>query len=122
MPDQLPAGPALDAMVAEMMGWHVSESGHAWLDKNGKQMGLVSSGHWGLRAFHPSTSIAAAWEVVGWMRGKGWNVLITLPKEDTRGECRFHRRKAPSICVDEADTLQLAICHAALAAKGADDG
>lgn len=113
MPNNEPAGPALDAAIAELMGLD------AKLFDDGGCRACRARGYW--PRFEPSTDISAAWEVVEWLRANGWNVLITLDSDDTGGECRFHRRKAPGIFVAKAPTAPLAICHAALAAKGADD-
>ena len=67
-PDDMPAGPELDRLVAEqVMGWTPA------LAANGKDIGLFNTGRpnvgnddhqrW-LFSFTPSTNIAHAWEVV----------------------------------------------------------
>ena len=121
--DELPAGPELDALVAEkVMGWYSNEL--VWCDKGGSVGYWVSDevrfregGHW--PAFHPSTDIKAAWEVVENLKslsGIGGWFSIEVPSGDIvragfqshlghAGEWR-HRSNATS--------APLAICRAAL--------
>lgn len=69
--DALKPGTEMDALVAEkVMGWKIAvvESflpgiyHKGWADKNGKKVAEISK-------FHPSTSIADAWEVMEKVRG-----------------------------------------------------
>lgn len=81
------AGRELDALVAEkVMGWR-------WLDLNHdinkgpivKTPGWYGQGQSAVRTeFHPSTSIADAWEVVARLAetGYGFDVLIRPPQYD----------------------------------------
>lgn len=102
MSDQMPAGPELDAIIAEkVMGWKRvpgTESG-AWMDP------CTNDGRMG--SWSPSTDIAAAWEVVEKLKlsliptNKGWIVS------------QHHLFEGP---FGEDETAPLAICRAALAA------
>ena len=117
--DTLPAGPELDALIAEkVMGWE-------WNIRNGQ----CYAEHWCSNAadcwpeWSPSTDITAAWEVVeklrNWPNGHYWLSLSQIA--GVRGEWRsgfsyggMAVNHSPKFVV--ADTAPLAICRAALKA------
>ena len=138
----LPAGPALDALVAERV------LGHRWPADRCRVCGftLAASRAQGCvpdncsqrpvpprRADDPprySTDIAAAWPVVEHMRAAGWHPLIGYCDGDhdrPMPEVQFvHDSGAPAGFVNcdtnRCDTMPHAICVAALMAKlGLDD-
>mgnify|MGYP001199937778 CR=1 FL=1 len=129
------AGRELDALIAEkVMGWSSQADGLYWdtgnhrtrlvlgsiIAKKRKEMGLENAQDF---VFAPSTNIADAWEVVrkmgmvliensGEAFGKldEWNVQFV--GHDKEGE--------PHWVSESAETVELAICLAALKAKGGD--
>lgn len=110
--DQMPAGREMDALVAEkVMGWtpSLSSQGIMWLNKDGEY-------ERGEHTFHPSTDIAAAWEVVERLEAIGV-LLWKLGREDHMPNwyVSVGRNFQPGVSAEER-TAPLAICRAALKA------
>lgn len=122
--DEMQAGREMDALVAErVMGWDRDVMGclgapkgakeydtqcHSWIgawDENGNPNFLP----------HYSTDIAAAWQVVEWM--KDWN--FTLDWLGSDWQAMFQTEDDGEFFVN-ADTALLAICRAALKALEVD--
>jgi hypothetical protein len=113
----------IDALVAEkVMGWRVHHRNTAWWVKAEEENSAVSRPIAFVGTWAPSEDIADAWEVVEKMRGSvhdisvGWHdnkytAVITVVI-DTK--CGFDQFQA------SADTAPMAICLAALKAKGVD--
>ena len=124
------AGRELDALIAEkVMGWSSQADGLYWdtgnhrtrlvlgsiIAKKRKEMGLENAQDF---VFAPSTNIADAWEVVEKFvtadHRDGYDVQLSA-RSDGWMCCIF-----PYEPVEGADTAPLAICLAALKAKGGD--
>ena len=129
------AGRELDALIAEkVMGWSSQADGLYWdagnhrtrlvlgsiIAKKRDEMGLENAHGF---VFAPSTNIADAWEVVRKMgmvliensweafgQADEWNVQFV--GHDKEGE--------PHWVSESAETVEIAICLAALKAKGGD--
>jgi Phage ABA sandwich domain len=123
------AGRALDALVAErVMGWTDIRNDHyVLLDPAGVWMGRApQSQPWdspqdkdrGISLVpHYSTDIAAAWLLVECLRDEGWLLSIT-PDEPGGGWAVQYKPKERNLHGwERADTVPLAICRAALAAR-----
>lgn len=113
--DEMPAGPEIDRLVAELMGWTEKP------DKNGERyiadgIAVLFCERDGYVRFQPSTNIAHAMEVVEhmptgfmmWDQGGCWSV------EYDAGRADGFRDVGRTV----AETLPLAICRAALKAVG----
>jgi len=121
------AGVELDALVAEkVMGWRKRYPNDPqlvwyWADATG----LFERAK---QTWRPSTSIAAAWDVVERMRQLGWTVsLLNRNRKEDQTEfwyCDFRPHTAivpqDSLWVDHIPTAPYAICLAALRVVGAD--
>jgi len=109
----LPAGRELDALVAErVMGWHRRK-------RNGVEVWVVTTDTFDppvtypVECWNPSTSIAAAWEVV-----EKQDDCLHLKQHGEKGmwEAYFCHNYCEADYLGEADTAPLAICRAALKA------
>lgn len=114
-PEALPAGRELDALVAEkVMGWRRVDD-HLWEDADRR---LRSTAPWSSWAFHPSTDIAAAWQVVEKIY-PGMDLTFGRAKRDD-GTVVWWIICAPEddaeVIEIEAELFPLAIARAALAA------
>jgi hypothetical protein len=106
--DTLSAGRELDALVAEkVMGWTIYDDGI--MDQGAK--GRTWASEW-----HPSTDIAAAWEVVEKVQ-QATGCSAVVQKHARAYECWFIGSGQKE--TQWADTAPLAICRAALKAVGA---
>lgn len=128
MPNELPAGPELDRLIAEkVMGWtwHDDESlrlGGLWVNESGvgAEPPSVSDQEYMPSTWQPSTSIAHAWEVVERMEPQ----LRIQPGGHTpyyaimRSQGGYVAGYWTDInwMTSPADTAPLAICRAALQA------
>jgi hypothetical protein len=124
------AGRELDALVAEkVMGWTVDPIYRMYTGSVVRH----AAGHNLETRFNPSTDITAAWEVVEKMRALGLWVEINLGYEfdgpsidciigeyGAAGGIIEGLRHGEKQWSEEADTAPLAICLAALKAKGVD--
>ena len=120
-------GRELDALVAEkVMGWTrgtISTYGGlmpAWIDATGRaHPPNATSGGW-----LPSVDIRAAWEVVEKMQADGWMWQVEYDYEELMAG--FYRGRDAEGDLDShfvvSTTAPLAICLAALEAKGATKG
>jgi hypothetical protein len=133
----MPAGDEMDRAVAELvMRWHYREVELAggidifgdWREPGVSRGFVKSADKFFPRAFHPSTNIAHAWEVVekiaGTVRG-GRDVEVVVeamgPQHGTMARVHLvddEARGATEIAAASADTAPLAICRAALMAVG----
>jgi hypothetical protein len=59
--DECPAGPAIDAAVAEALGWH--EDTGWWMDKDNEIQEAACIGCNSKSTWSPSTDITEAWEL-----------------------------------------------------------
>lgn len=118
------AGRELDALVAEkVMGWSSQADGLYWdagnhrtrlvlgsiIAKKRDEMGLENAHGF---VFAPSTNIADAWEVVE--KADLWSLYGSIGDGPYRACIQFEDREG----LMTADTAPLAICLAALKAKG----
>ena len=114
------AGRDMDALVAEkVMGWNNIEGGHGHPTESGPfvDCGCLSHAYQKQEIPHYSTDIAAAWEVVEKMMDEGEYTSL----ECYGGRYCFHihlTADTDDIHIEVAETAPLAICSAALAAKG----
>ena len=119
--DEMPAGPEMDALMAEAMGWK-QLSRRLWHDTNGHERwidGNMSFIHQQPR-WSPSTDIAAAWEAVKHFHKKGY--ISSLRFEDDRhsawfalpGDFTSNLYASMPLPVGEAGSAPLAICRACL--------
>ena len=112
--DTLSAGREMDALVAEkVMGWSPLNRTEHHLSWNVPE-GIRTWEETSYGSFKPSTSIAAAWEVVEKLRKE------EIPIEITSGffgpySCRIASNHG-WLAMVQADTAPLAICRAALKA------
>ena len=117
MPDTtLPAGGALDALVAErVMGHTMARHVHPALRRDGAAHVLV---HEGVAAPCPrySTDLVAAWLVVDRMRADGLRPVL-MPDWGQQWQVIVYRRSEYVAESEWCDTVPLAICRAALAAR-----
>jgi hypothetical protein len=122
--DEAPAGSAMDAAVAEVLGWLPYECDAIWYwkdmsDDDFPYYNYVAYSHnvhsyelEDVKVWSPSTDIAAAWELlegftaqIATLSGGMWGVILgTHPMEPTRSV--------------KAETAPLAICRAFLRASG----
>ena len=120
------AGRELDTLVAEkVMGWEATADGLYWdarqkrtrlvlgsaIAKKREEMGIENGPGF---VFAPSTDIAAAWEVVE--KADLWSLYGSIGDGPYRACIQFEDREG----LMTADTAPLAICLAALKAKGGD--
>jgi hypothetical protein len=118
----------LDVQVVEALGWtEVSiisggRDGYVVSDVRGK----MPDGRYGY-APHFSTDIAAAWELVEWMRREGWNItfqirdaVISWPSFRISGY--LVQPGGIKHISNEGHTAPEAICRAFLAAVGDNSG
>ena len=118
------AGRELDTLVAEkVMGWEATADGLYWdarqkrtrlvlgsaIAKKREEMGIENGPGF---VFAPSTDIAAAWEVVE--KADLWSLYGSIGDGPYRACIQFEDREG----LMTADTAPLAICLAALKAKG----
>ena len=118
------AGRELDALIAEkVMGWEATADGLYWdarqkrtrlvlgsaIAKKREEMGIENGPGF---VFAPSTDIAAAWEVVE--KADLWSLYGSIGDGPYRACIQFEDREG----LMTADTAPLAICLAALKAKG----
>lgn len=122
----LPAGPELDALVAErVLGWTrlhqdvddcsfyglaPDEAEHA--KKWNREAVLFECNTW-------SADRGAAWEVVEAMEARGYHLQLTdewMSYPRWRAEFRSLATTRPGYTLEKADTAPLAVCRAALAA------
>ena len=115
--DECPAGPALDATVAEALGLKTK-----WFEYADSKMrlclvGKTASGNVDWRSIPAySTDIAAAWGL--------WDADMTIHRQD--GQCHCILSPEYGLCMElllskasaVADTAPLAICRAFLKANG----
>ena len=115
-------GPELDAIVASIvLGWKENPPGVrglGWLTHEGKFVGLTCVPRF-------STDIGAAWVLVEWLKAKGWSFDLSWEdwNEKAGGPDEFAWGCAFSFYTNDsadykyyfyqADTAELAICHAA---------
>lgn len=109
----LPAGPALDELIAErVMGW-TRRDGPVFSHESRWQAPGVKGWDW-LPEY--STDIAAAWQVVEKLRAGCIHMRLTLSNhEDGRYTCTFDK-PMNEIYHAAADAAPLAVCRAALLA------
>jgi len=119
--EDMKAGRELDALVAEkVMGWKKVKwlGDYDWRDKDGEQPYTV-------RAWNPSTDIAAAWQVVEKIQerqGRDRFIIYLSSYWGTNSwvyKCEFIMETVNKSVDGFADTAPLAICLAALRAVGA---
>ncbi len=130
----------LDALVAEkVMGWqvltpdeteHLEEVNDCMVVVHPNPYGVMryvekSYNYYGYVEWHPSTDIAAAWQVVERMRELGWfssHTDLTIDSGQEWWSWHFTDIKPPGSTTVKAQghTAPHAICLAALAAVGAD--
>lgn len=110
-----------DAVVAErVMGWHPCLGGCCWLGEDGNR----TAGRLQYQSFNPTTSIAAAWQVVEKHANGVWNWrIIQNDSTEPYRQWFVEVRLGYSTSYDKAfpvwaATAPLAICIAALKAKG----
>lgn len=107
----LPAGPALDLLMAECMGL---KCGHLHGDPDGPIVARLRPDapaeydRW--RRFSPSSEIADAWEVVEHLRHGDCRWGFTLDSSSEKWTAIFYDQK----CVGESTSAPHAICLAAL--------
>ena len=114
------AGRHLDCLIAEhALGW-----GNIDLDGCGiDYYGISPNGYWRHCVPHYSTSIVGAWKVVDYLSAQGWRVSISQ-SEKRKWRCSFYmmlpnKRNSELSGGAWADTVEEAICHAALDAMDA---
>lgn len=130
----LPAGPELDALIAErVLGWvyHPQDADTRRRADGTWRMGPPPYGGFWLVPPHPSlelewevapcsTNPAAAWLVVEAMEARGWVPCLKRNIERVEWEATFwatpENPAMPRAVRIQADTAPLAICRAALAA------
>lgn len=106
-------GSELDALIAEkVMGWKDPE-GISLALRDGRVVNTMDGVSWS-----PSTDIAAAWEVVGRVRERGFEVYV-LGNPKTPWGCRIWDGNQEMGFVRSAESAPHAICLAALKAVGA---
>lgn len=116
--DTLPAGPELDAILAErVLGWSLDDC-----RTTGRPKGLHPFEHYAV--MKSSADPYAAWLVVEAMEARGLTLLLdgreTYP--DGSGKRLWHASfwRGTNMCGTGNDTAPLAICRAALAALEAE--
>lgn len=126
-PNKMKPGPELDGLVAEeVMEWILTRGvwdfelhgyPNEWRSRDGNLMAMETDGlgH-GPPAFHPSTDIAAAWEVMKKLKEE----RIYLGVWPTPGGWDVERWDRRVRWTGNAPTAPLAICLAALAAVRAE--
>jgi hypothetical protein len=143
--EEMEAGPELNALVAEVMGWRqfdfqglestIGTKPDTWYDPD--HLGRCWKGspfRIGDRYDHlfvpwaPSTNIAAAWQVVEKLYSEGWTINVGSLAAHPRGwRCTLTQMHAddfykhPQTWEANADTVCLAICRAALLAVGVEE-
>ena len=103
--DKMPAGPELDDLLAERLGWRVigyCGDRAIWEDEDGNN---VWNG-----PFRPSTGWAAAGEVQSHLSGTG--LRMCLIEFEHFWQCAFHGIGSRGMW-GKADAAKLAICRAA---------
>jgi len=113
------AGRELDALVAERRGWPVEwHDGIPWF-KGDRLFSLGEDRSDLSKNWSPSTSIAAAWDLVERLANSGWTVYLTRT-DKCHVSLRPEHEPPPVSCVIRpegiADTAPLAICLAFLKA------
>lgn len=109
--DEAPAGPAMDAAVAEVLGWR-QLSYRLWHDRDGRERWIDNKdGTWS-----PSTGIAAAWELFKKLRERQPPVTFQLDGWDHHWVCWVDKEGINRWA--KAQTASLAICRAFLKANG----
>lgn len=121
--DEHKPGPELDAVMAEMMGWHrgaLQSDNSYWFTKGPPKPGYNP----GFPCPLFSTDIAAAWKVVEWLFKH--NYAVSLMGSGRKWICQLNERvalanicfgalrNAPKSARAMADTAPLAICLAAM--------
>jgi hypothetical protein len=123
--DELPAGPELDRLVAEMvMGWQWGKNRidagmdafGDWREAHEVEGPIRNPGGYFVRHWSPSTDIAHAWEVVERMSELG-NPLRHLSDGRSRIGYFFARFGDSTEGNWPAETAPLAICRAAIVAQ-----
>ncbi len=130
--DDLPAGPEIDALVAErVMGWMLLSSGHGrtslpevYFDPKNREKCWRENGKRRWQAWCPSEDVAAAFEVFEELRQSGdWCCLViasdysylwTVRLTPDMADCGMGPHE-PTI-VTEDESAPLCICRAALLA------
>lgn len=114
----------IDALVAEhIMGWPTIDShtclsvpwkaGHKGFIHDGRPQSYGPVGFVGAKPWSPSTNIAAAWEIMEKMKAEDcYAEVSTLPDGQWYAQVSYVDK--------QSDSPTLAICLAALAAKGID--
>lgn len=114
---ELPAGPELDAAIAEqVMGWTKSKEFWGFHRGYGRPSLPIWEPKCRCEDWTPSTDIAAAWAVVERVNALGFTVKVM--RENCAGVRYDCTTDTPlgDLCVNvTADTAPLAICRAALA-------
>lgn len=135
--DDLPAGPRLDALVAEkVMGWEQKVIRWNWVDLGKEEAhidGVCDGVCWtrpdgipipeaGLPPY--STDIKAAMEAISKLNEQGWNSVLIGPRHLKGPNFRlgwhvsFHKIESWGNSKSVGADLPLAICRAAIKAKG----
>ena len=111
--DECPAGPAMDAAVAEALGWH-------WHDGRG----TAGPSYWEtadgdtayIWDFEPSTDIVAAWELIENLKKRRPMVTIQLDGWGSTWICWVDNNNMNQW--EKGETAPLTICRAFLKANG----
>jgi hypothetical protein len=120
--DAMPAGREMDALVAErVMGWvrHPDSMYRHWCERQPdgtlRFLDQCEPLHT-VRPWHPSTDIAAAWEVVEKLRGESFPWEFSLGWRHIEPFVSFGRtaNQKDEIGFSHGETAPLAICRAAL--------
>lgn len=115
---QFRSGGALNDLIAkEWLGWH--RRSIAWYNREGRQMHLRISDHWGLRAWSPSTNPTHASEARNhgsheWTLSAGAKAVslrLNIDGCEYHGVCKFTETNG-----DKGQTEALATCRAIVAA------
>ena len=120
---EMESGRALDVLVAtRLMRWPVvtwdAGTERGWPDtphvrKPSWTDSLIP--HDGREEWQPSSSMAAAWNIVETMRFRGWTFEISVDRDISRGATAYFLR-AGCQGVGRSGSVALAICRAALEA------
>ena len=124
--DELKAGPKLDALVAEAMGWEWCPPWEIQMGGGWTRPPYSSAGAWQLSdgsyrvAFHPSTHIADAMEAADWWLAKYDNTEFgadfSLEYDGEDWTCQFGDHDRGELGWSRATTKGLAVCRAFLKA------
>lgn len=115
--ENMPAGREMDALIAtRIIGWKIDDL--TAISPTGSRNARIPHGDWWLEYY--STNIAAAWEVVEWMRENGFSFML-IEHADPNGDyiIEFWRRDnldEPQRLSCRFEEAPLAICRAALLA------